>query len=264
MKFTVAVRTLILVLVLFSSKCFAQDNEVADEKEYYAFRDSLNANYNAEKISLEELQKEDKAKTFDFVRKYPNSPASLKVVQRFFYPTPENTEFVEPLFNLLSSKLKESPKGKVMASIIRTIKNASVGMTAPDFEENNDHETPVKLSDYRGNYVLLDFWASWCHPCRAENPFLLKTFERFKAKKFAIISVSLDTDRDNWMKAIKQDNLPWVQLCDFAGVNNVAANLYAVESIPRIFLIDPDGKIIGKDMSDSQLTDALIKIFNLE
>jgi peroxiredoxin len=234
--------------------------DLARNEEYRNILNSYREKYAEGTISREALTKERDSAILNFVRRYPNSSVSLNAVYACILPIPITADFLEPLFNNLSSELKQSAKGKIVASIIGRIKNTSIGKVAPDFEENNTEEKPVKLSDYRGKYVLLDFWASWCHPCRDENPLLVKAFEQYKEKKFTIVSVSLDTDRDSWIKAIKEDNLTWAQLCDFGGVHNVAANLYAISSIPQNLLIDPNGEIIAKNLRGQKLTEVLEKI----
>ena len=109
---------------------------------------------------------------------------------------------------------------------------------------------PVRLSSFRGKYVLLDFWASWCGPCRQESPNLVKAYNQFKNKNFTIIGISLDRQGGafNWMNAIKDDHLHWTQLSDLKFWNNAVAQLYFVQAIPKNFLIDPNGKIIAQDL----------------
>ena len=120
--------------------------------------------------------------------------------------------------------------------------------------------TPVKLSSFRGKYVLVDFWASWCGPCRAENPNVVKAFNRFKDKNFTIVGVSLDNNRDRWVAAVKQDNLQWTQLSDLKGWSNEVAQQYNVRAIPANFLIDPKGRIIGRNLRGGDLEAKLEKV----
>jgi thiol-disulfide isomerase/thioredoxin len=141
----------------------------------------------------------------------------------------------------------------------RTI-GTNVGDTAPDIQLNNTQGKPLKLSSLKGKYVILDFWASWCGPCRRANPALVKTYKAFSAKNFengnglAIYSVSLDKDKDAWLNAIKTDKLEWKDhVCDFTGWRSTTAATYGVESIPTNFVLDGDGKIVARDLDENAL-----------
>jgi peroxiredoxin len=133
---------------------------------------------------------------------------------------------------------------------------------APDFEQPDTSGHPVRLSSFRGKYVLLDFWASWCGPCRQENPNIVKVYNEYKNKNFTIIGISLDKREGAfaWLNAIKSDHLTWTQLSDLKFWNNAVAQLYFVQSIPKNFLIDPTGKIIAQDLRGDDLEDELKKV----
>jgi peroxiredoxin len=134
---------------------------------------------------------------------------------------------------------------------------------APDFEQADTLGHPVRLSSFRGKYVLLDFWASWCGPCRQENPNVVRVFNKYKDKNFTIIGVSLDRRESAfaWTEAIKSDHLGgWTQLSDLKFWNNAVARLYYVQSIPKNFLIDPTGKIIAQDLRGDDLEAELQKV----
>jgi len=170
---------------------------------------------------------------------------------------------LEPLYNGLSQNLKDMEGGKMIEKSIQTLKPIELGAVAPDFTQNDVNGNPVSLSSFRGKYVLIDFWASWCGPCRQENPNVVKAYNKFKSKNFTILGVSLDKAdaKDNWIAAIKTDSLTWTQVSDLNFWNNKVAILYAVQSIPHNFLIDPNGKIIAKDLRGSDLDAKLTEIF---
>lgn len=137
----------------------------------------------------------------------------------------------------------------------------SVGAKAPDFSQETPDGELLKLSDLRGKYVLLDFWASWCGPCRRENPNVVKLYNQYKDAGFTILGVSLDRNRERWLKAIDDDGLDWHHVSDLKGWQNEVAQMYEVRGIPRTLLLDPEGKIIGKDLRGESLRNTLSAIF---
>jgi len=166
-----------------------------------------------------------------------------------------------------AEKLKEkklfTDNPGVQAFINRMIaaKPVSVGQKAPEFVINSVNDKPVKLSDYKGKYVMLDFWASWCGPCRQENPNIVKQYNIYKDKGFNILGISIDDEKDQWKKAIADDKLTWTQASELQGGGSSTPTLYRIGAIPANFVIDPQGIIIAKNITGTDLEDFLKKTF---
>lgn len=210
----------------------------------------INSDYNKYQkvIKVKGAEGEMEARLIAYTKQNPDSYFSLEALQEIAGPYFDISK-VEPLFNGLSEKVRNSKQGRAFATSIAAIKSTSVGKLAPDFTHLNANDKPIRLADFKGKYVLIDFWASWCGPCRAENPKVLKAYNTFKDKNFTVLGVSVDEHKDKWLKAIKDDGMPWTQLIDSDRSNkNRAGDLYAIKSIPTNFLIDPTGRILAKNL----------------
>jgi peroxiredoxin len=209
---------------------------------------------NAMQAKHKELQSAEKATFKIFILANPDSYLSLLALNSVGGPSPDPAE-LEALYNSLSPRLKNTETAKVFKHSLDALKNTAVGVTAPDFTQADVNGVPVSLSSFRGKYVLVDFWASWCPPCRQESPNLVKAYNKYKDKNFTILGVSLDKadGKSAWLNAINNDGLHWTQVSDLKFWNNAVAGLYYITSIPSNFLIDPNGKIIARDLRGNDL-----------
>ena len=212
------------------------------------------------KMEYMNLDEEEKKSIYNFINNNNSSPvAGLALFQNF----QENADLLklEALYNNFSSDLQSSKFGKLAFDKINSLKGSSIGYTATDFSQNTPEGKEIKLSSFRGKYVLVDFWASWCGPCRQENPNVVMAYNKFKDKGFDILGVSLDNNKDKWLKAVEKDKLTWTHVSDLQGWDNSVAMLFGVRSIPTNLLIDREGKIIAKNLRGIDLENKLKEVF---
>ncbi|WP_339885330.1 TlpA disulfide reductase family protein [Polaribacter vadi] len=227
---------------------------------------------------MDNRSKEEKLITYDTIQIYVDSikvvahkfitthPNSYVALQRFsrhempknFDPVTADKEFNE----LFDENLRQTPTGKAIANRIAIAKKSQIGIKAINFSQTTVDGKDFKLSSLRGKYVLIDFWAAWCKPCRAENPFVLKAYNKYKDQNFEIVGVSLDADQKSWEKAIQKDGLPWIHVSDLKHWKNEVAIQYGVSSVPANYLINPEGVIIAKNLRGEALTEKLSEIFD--
>ena len=220
-----------------------------------AFNAQLNLEY-------KQLLNERTQKQQQYVRDHPDSYFSVVALSESV-SSDFDVEEIEPLFLSIDEKYRETFPGKAFAQRIEAAKTIGIGKKAPGFTQNDPDGNPVSLSDYLGKYVLLDFWASWCGPCRQENPNLVKAYAAYKDKGFEILGVSLDNKdgKEAWVKAIEKDGLTWTQVSDLNSWNNEVARSYGVRAVPQSYLIDPQGVIVAQNLRGEALEETLAEIF---
>lgn len=197
-----------------------------------------------------------------FIKENPHSDISLG----YLYVLQDNLPIglADTLYTNLSSNLKATTQGKYIGDKLAASKTVAIGKKAPDFTSSDTTGTPIRLSDFKGKYVLLEFWAHWCVPCRAQHPHMKVIYEKFKDKGFTILQYSIDVKKDEkkWKEAIVKDGLVWPQASDLSKGKAPVAELYGVQPIPDSFLICPDGTILGRRLSHQELEDLLSKNIN--
>mgnify|MGYP001002779237 CR=1 FL=1 len=196
----------------------------------------------------------------NWAESHPSSPVSAMVL--WFYIQEQDNAKLEKAISKLTLEARNNALYKKMAESVEAGKATAIGKLAPEFTQNDTLGSPVSLKTFRGKYLLIDFWASWCVPCRKENPILVKAYHKFKDSNFAILGVSLDgpNGKKSWLQAIKDDGLFWTQVSDLKFWDNAIAKQYNIRSIPSNFLLNPDGVIIAKNLHGEELEKKLMEL----
>jgi peroxiredoxin len=203
-----------------------------------------------------------KKNQIQFAKDHPDSFFGLVALSEAGAINKANVDAADSIFNAINLKWRDTNFGKALAQRIEAARLVVPGEPAPLFTLADANGQPLSLADLKGKVVLLDFWASWCEPCRAESPNLKTQYQLYKDKGLQIISVSLDTDKKNWLKAISDDGLTWLQVSDLKGYNSEVVRSYGISGVPSFFLIGRDGKILANaNLQGAALNQRLAEIF---
>lgn len=234
--------------VIFENISSLNSSKLFDDNLKVQLRSASRANY--EKMVGVETR---------FIASHPSSIVSWDIVSN--RATIIEPETFEPVFNSLSAEIRRKPEAVGIQKRLELAKRLSIGNTAIEFTSTDINGVPVSLSKFKGKYVLVDFWASWCGPCRGENPYMLDAYTKLKDSNFEILGVSLDDSKEKWIKAITEDKLPWTQVSDLEGFNTIAVT-YGIRAIPQNYLLNPEGIIIAKDLRGENLVELVQKAMN--
>ncbi|RYE27570.1 MAG: AhpC/TSA family protein [Sphingobacteriaceae bacterium] len=211
------------------------------------------------RIRLVAIEQQEKQLDQQYVREHPRSLIAAYLLS--VYAPGWGKDLSGVLYSQLSQEMKATGYGQQIHDFVTLNRNLKVGDHYADFEQENTAGQKIKASTVKGKYVLLDFWASWCGPCREDNPGLVKTYNRFKDKGFAILGISLDDSKASWLKAVRDDGLVWPNVSDLRGDQNRAALIYGISFVPNNFLVNEQGIIIATNLRGQKLDDKLEELF---
>jgi len=207
-----------------------------------------------------DLDKKNQMAVKAYISQHSSSAGAAAIIYERFISYP-NFPVARELFAGLTEEARQSDIGDMITKALATDAKTAKGKAAPAISMTNKDGKIVHLSDFKGKYVLIDFWASWCGPCRKENPNVVAAYKKYHDKGFEILGISLDSKKDAWLKAIEADGLTWTHVSELKGWQNSAAKEYGVTAVPASFLIDPNGNVVGKDLRGEELNQTLAQLF---
>jgi thiol-disulfide isomerase/thioredoxin len=261
-----------------STKAFGQplqDQFYQFNLEYYALQKKWLNSWGAHQMALSQKnqakadrmavelasyakQKEEVIRSF--VTAHPASLIAAYIINQHLCAPAADAAVIEPLYNQLSDEVKQSKSGKQVYAALNAAKTTAIGIAIPAFSVPDKNGELVNIAGYKGKYILIDFWASWCGPCRRENPNLLKAYKQYKDKGFDILSVSIDENKDKWLAAVAEDQLSWTQVSDLKGKNSTVYKQFEIRAIPMNYLLDTEGRIVAKNLRGEELQKKLTEI----
>ncbi len=216
---------------------------------------------NAKVAEYQALEGERKTVMEGFVKTHSKSPVSAYAIYFNNQNSQAPIEELERVVGLLDKSILNTKFGILAQEKVKQMRGSTIGYEANNFSQATPEGKMINLTDLKGKYVLVDFWASWCGPCRAENPNVVAAFNKYKDKGFTILGVSFDDNKTRWLQAVEKDNLTWTQVSDLKGWGNEAGKLFGISSIPQNLLLDKQGKILAKNLRGAELEAKLEEIF---
>tara|TARA_R110000868_G_scaffold3811_10_gene23497 strand:- start:807 stop:1937 length:1131 start_codon:yes stop_codon:yes gene_type:complete len=237
-------------------------------------RDMQNANMtgneataNSLRDEFAELQEEYKNFELDFIKNNPNGLISALLIEKGLNTRMIESEDAQKMYDALTTEIKETLPAKNVLKSLEAAKereakgkSTSIGATAPDFSGPTPDGKELSLKEAMGKVTIIDFWAAWCKPCRAENPNVVNVYNKYHSKGLSIIGVSLDRKEEDWKKAIADDNLTWNHISSLDYFNDAIAKLYNVEAIPATFILDENGVIVAKNLRGPELESKIVEL----